>query len=106
MMSSDLKECVRDMKEKLCLVAKDYWHIEFESKSKSNRDAMNVDYELPDGQIIRIDMERYKAPEIIFQPNFIGMSHEGIHKILWDSIMKCDIDMRFEMAKNIVICSG
>ena len=29
-------------------------------------------YELPDGQVITIGNERFRCPEVLFQPSFIG----------------------------------
>jgi len=37
-------------------------------------------YELPDGQVITIGNERFRAPESLFQPSFIGMEQAGIHE--------------------------
>merc|ERR1711971_649026 len=47
-------------------------------------------YELPDGQVITVGSERFRAPETLFQPQFMGLESEGIHKLTFSSIMKCD----------------
>merc|ERR1712193_150967 len=47
-------------------------------------------YELPDGNVITIGNERFRCPEVLFQPSMIGMEQEGIHKLTFQSIMKCD----------------
>merc|ERR1712098_222415 len=31
---------------------------------------------------------------VLFQPNFIGMEQQGIPRLPFDSIMKCDVDIR------------
>ena len=49
--------------------------------------------------IITIGDERFRAPEVLFQPNFIGSESKGIHHLLYKSIRQCDIDIR----KNIKI---
>ena len=33
-------------------------------------------YELPDGQVITIGNERFRCPEALFQPSFLGISNE------------------------------
>ena len=59
-----------------------------------------------DGQIITIGAERFRAPEVIFQPNLIGKESEGIQKLCFNSIMKCDVDIRKDLYGNIVLSGG
>jgi len=34
-------------------------------------------YQLPDGQVITIGNERFRCPEALFQPSFLGMETAG-----------------------------
>ena len=56
-----------------------------------NSSDLEKTYELPDGNVINIGNERFRCPEVLFQPQMIGMEQEGIHKLTFQSIMKCDV---------------
>ncbi|NXC91746.1 ACTH protein, partial [Cercotrichas coryphoeus] len=68
--------------------------------------AIMKSYELPDGQVITIGNERFRCPETLFQPSFIGMESAGIHETTYNSIMKCDIDIRKDLYANNVLSGG
>ncbi|KAL8928483.1 MAG: hypothetical protein Q9208_001717 [Pyrenodesmia sp. 3 TL-2023] len=101
------KEIVRDIKEKTCYVAPDPKREEREWTQHNGRpDGKVVEYPLPDGNKIKIGSERWKAPEILFEPELIGLEYPGIHQIVVDAINRTDMDLRKSLFGNIVLSGG
>ena len=96
-------EIVKDIKEKLAFVA-----IDFEAAMKKATTSKEFDkqYTLPDGNIVTIDTQRFRCAELLFNPALKGKEYKGIHKLTFESIMKCDIDVRASLYENIILSGG
>jgi actin-related protein len=56
-------------------------------------------------EVITIGNERFRAPEALFQPSILGLETGGIHVTTYNSIMRCDVDIRKDLYRNIVMVS-
>merc|ERR1719313_713993 len=98
--SSADREIARDIKEKLSYVALDF---DSELKATSKTLDMEKTYELPDCNVITLGNERFRCPEVLFQPLLIGKEASGIHDTTFQAIMRCDVDIRRDLYANVVL---
>ncbi|XP_074307996.1 actin-related protein 4 isoform X1 [Silene latifolia] len=103
--ASDIKECVCRAPD-----------IPYDETSYSN--IPMTAYELPDGQTIEIGADRFKTPDVLFNPSLVqtipGMesyidiaaSARGLPQMVIESINKCDPDIRRELFSSILLAGG
>lgn len=61
---------------------------------------------MPDGNDITLGSQLFKCPEALFQPIKLGKELQGIHELTFQSVMKCDVDIKKDLYKNIVLAGG
>ncbi|EOR00448.1 hypothetical protein E3P92_03512 [Wallemia ichthyophaga] len=98
-------EVVRTIKEKCCYVALNPQKEEKEAASRGDN-ARKEEFKLPDGHTIRLGPERFRAPEILFNPELVGLEDAGVHQVVVDSINRSDLDLRKSLFGNIILSGG
>ena len=96
--TSGEKDIVRKIKEKVCYVP-----LDFEEELKL---CEPYDYELPDGSHIFVKDERIRCPEALFNPSIVGNSKNGIAKICYESIQKCNNNLQKILYNSIILSGG
>ncbi|KAI9347974.1 actin family [Zopfochytrium polystomum] len=96
-------ETVRQLKEKVCYVGYD---LQLEQKLATETTVLVESYTLPDGRVIKIGSERFEAPEALFQPHLVDVEAPGIAEMIFNSVQACDVDIRSELFKHIVLSGG
>ena len=92
------KDNVKAIKEKACYVA-----LDFEEELRA---VEPFDYELPDGSHIVVKDQRIRCTEALFRPAMVNKEGNGIGQTCYDSIQKCDIDIRKDLYNCVVLSGG
>ncbi|KAJ5068630.1 actin-7-related [Anaeramoeba ignava] len=95
------REVVREIKEKLGYVA-----LDFDEEMKKESTLIEKEYKLPDGEVIKIGNERFICSELLFDLYLLDFLYSGVHEMIYNSIMKCDKDIRKDLFGNIVLSGG
>jgi len=94
----------RDLKEHVCRILSEA------PKSEQGQPIVpTIEYELPDGQILRIGQHRFSVPELIFNPAPVFMKFPGavgLHNAICKSALACEGDIRRDLLSNIVLTGG
>ncbi|KAM7084220.1 LOW QUALITY PROTEIN: actin-1-like [Ciconia maguari] len=96
--STAKREIVRDTKQKLCYIALDPIQ-----EMKAKPEEIMKEYRLPDNNIIQIGNQLFRAPETLLVPANVGVEAPGVHKMIFNSTVKCDIDVRRNLYGSILL---
>ncbi|KAJ6803309.1 actin-related protein 4 isoform X2 [Iris pallida] len=102
--ASDIKECVCRAPD-----------TAFDESAYAN--IPMTSYELPDGQTIEVGADRFKVPDVLFNPSLVQMipgmenfadaaAARGLPQMVIESINKCDVDIRRELFSSILLAGG
>ncbi len=96
-------DVIRMIKEQLCFVALD----PEKEKDLANKVAgIEKSFKLPEDDVITIGMERFLAPEALFNPGVIGKDYEPLADVICNCIKNCDQKIRKSLYANIVLAGG
>ncbi|XP_067677691.1 uncharacterized protein [Haliotis asinina] len=95
-------EAVRQIKESMCYVAKNY---DLEMAKSSDADFQKT-FKLPDETAVTLGSEMFKTSEVLFTPSVAGLSCGGIVALLDEAIGKCSAEQQKLMYSNIVVAGG
>ena len=98
--TSASKEIAKNIKEKACYVSLDY--------NDELKYVEPYDYEMPDGQHLIIKEQRINCPEILFNPEIIGIEINiyNIGETCNKAIQQCDDELRKDLYNNIYLVGG
>jgi len=94
-------DLVKTIKEEVCYVASDP-----SKEEESINNNSSTQYQLPDGQVVSLAAERFRAPEILFRPDLTGSEEIGVADALVNSVMKSDLDFRSTLFEQVVLAGG
>ena len=93
----------RNIKENLCYVA---LNPDKELELAPKVSGMRKIHKLPNGEKYTIDIQRFMATEILFQPEMIDLKENPLHEQIIDSIKSCDTKTQSLLWPNIAITGG
>lgn len=73
------KLLVNDLKETNCRVP----DMHFEEWTAKNTNIPSIEYELPDDTVVDLGLDRFKIPELLFNPDLLGDKVSMICKALY-----------------------
>ncbi len=96
-------EIIQDIKECCCFTAKD---LSKEIDKAKDTTKTVIYYELPDGNSICLNDERFQCPEALFNPELTGREELSIVKMVVNSIAANSLEIRPNLYSNIALSGG
>ncbi|XP_003416297.1 actin-related protein T3 [Loxodonta africana] len=101
LLSTADRQIVADIKETCCYVAMNY-----EEEMAKKPEYLEKVYQLPDGKTVKLHDQLFRCSEALFAPRLLNLEAPGIDKMCFNSIMKCDTDLRNSFFSNIILAGG
>ena len=101
--SSAEAELAREIKEATSRVALDPRAAEAEAAEGKSAEGR---YRLPDGRVLTVGAERFRAPELLFDPSVGGMEAPGVGVLAAGAVLRADVDTRSALLGGVLLCGG
>ena len=109
-------EMGRDLKESVCRVAESVF---VDTDPRFTNLPLSI-YELPDGTIVDMGIERFQMCEMLYDPSIVDEEdnydlsllgyqtghNDGIAKLISNSVLKCDTEAQGNLLQNLIIAGG
>uniref|UniRef100_A0A8C6QQ65 Actin-like 11 n=1 Tax=Nannospalax galili TaxID=1026970 RepID=A0A8C6QQ65_NANGA len=92
---------VRQIKEACCYMAMD-----IAAEMTRNQSQTQVDFMLPDKQVITLGSERFCCPEALFKPSLLGLNQPGLSQLALLSISRLEAKQQEQLLANVVLEGG
>lgn len=76
------------------------------SSASSSSPSATSPHTLPDGTVLELGPELFRAPECLFNPARVGLEDPGVGAAVVGAVAKCDMDVRRAMLGGIVCAGG
>mmetsp|Transcript_24758 Transcript_24758/g.45370 ORF Transcript_24758/g.45370 Transcript_24758/m.45370 type:complete len:394 (+) Transcript_24758:80-1261(+) len=96
----------REIKEQQCFVSMNYEADMRRISPLGVVSSRDNEYQLPDGQVISLGTEVFRCPEALFRPSHIGREASGLPNLLFESILKCEVDQRRALYESVLLSGG
>ena len=107
MKSASEMEVVRDIKETLCYICETREQYDEQAAAATSSSSLDSNYTLPDKEVVVVKgMVRITGAELLFQPALNGRTNDALDVITYKSINESDLDVRRDLAKNIILSGG
>ncbi|XP_054450581.1 protein piccolo-like [Pteronotus mesoamericanus] len=95
------KGLVNQIKEDCCYVT-----LNLKAETARAQARAQVDFVLPDKQVITLGSERFCCPEALFQPDLLGLNQPGLPQLALLSISRLEAKQQRQLLANVVLDGG
>lgn len=96
--SSSEMQAVRRIKERLGFVA-----VDGREEERKAADGGGGVFELPDGNVVRVGAERFRAAEILFRPDIVSKEFGGVQDCVMGAVDAVDLELRKRLYGSVLL---
>lgn len=91
---------VQKIKEQHAFVEQEY------DKALAMPEGELASFEMPDGQHVELSKERFRAPELLFNPTIVQSEMPSLQQFVSSAVKNCAIDTRRALLSSVVLSGG